>query len=121
MFGLVGPDGAGKSTTFDLLLDHVRPSAGTATVVGLDSRVEVRTLHERIAVLGDDYSLHPGMSGREHVEFAIARRTPTTPRNPYSIGWVLIRRTPPDRRATTPQRRPSDSRSGWRSWALRTS
>lgn len=74
IFGLLGPNGAGKSTVVDILLDHLQPSIGTATVLGHDSRIEAQTLHERIGILGDDYTHHSGMSGIEHIEFAIASK-----------------------------------------------
>lgn len=36
MFGLIGPDGAGKSTLYRILTTLARPDSGTATVAGLD-------------------------------------------------------------------------------------
>ena len=40
VFGYLGPNGAGKTTTIRTLLDFIRPTRGTATVLGLDSRRE---------------------------------------------------------------------------------
>ena len=38
IYGLIGPNGAGKTTTIKLLMNILRPSAGTAQVLGVDSR-----------------------------------------------------------------------------------
>ncbi|WP_330230336.1 ABC transporter ATP-binding protein [Nocardia sp. NBC_00508] len=55
VFGYLGPNGAGKSTTIRLLLDLIRPTDGTARVLGLDPRVDAVQLHERIGYLAGDF------------------------------------------------------------------
>ncbi len=40
VFGFLGPNGAGKTTTIRLLLDHIRPSSGRATIFGIDTTVD---------------------------------------------------------------------------------
>ena len=37
-FGFVGPNGSGKSTTIRMMMNYVRPTSGTATILGMDSR-----------------------------------------------------------------------------------
>jgi ABC-2 type transport system ATP-binding protein len=57
IFGFLGPNGAGKSTTMRLLLDLIRPTAGSARVLGFDtgkSSIEVR---RRIGFLPGDLAL----------------------------------------------------------------
>ena len=71
VFGFLGPNGAGKSTTIDMLLDYVRPTAGNATVLGMDSHHESEALRERIGVLPDGLGLYDRLSGRRHLEFAM--------------------------------------------------
>ena len=48
VLGYLGPNGAGKSTTIRLLLDLIRPTAGTARVLGLDPRTDAVALHRRV-------------------------------------------------------------------------
>ncbi|WP_416566362.1 ABC transporter ATP-binding protein [Nocardia testacea] len=59
VFGYLGPNGAGKSTTIRLLLDLIRPTGGTAQVLGLDPRVDAVALHARIGYLAGDF-IAPG-------------------------------------------------------------
>ncbi|WP_296137009.1 ABC transporter ATP-binding protein [uncultured Tessaracoccus sp.] len=65
VFGFLGPNGAGKSTTIRILLDELRATAGTATVLGLDPRRDAVALHRRIGYLPSDLALHPKMRGRD--------------------------------------------------------
>jgi ABC-2 type transport system ATP-binding protein len=71
VFGLLGPNGAGKSTTIDMVLDYVRPTAGAATVLGLDSHDDAAAIRERIGVLPEGFGLYDRLTGRRHLEFAI--------------------------------------------------
>jgi ABC-2 type transport system ATP-binding protein len=48
VFGFLGPNGAGKTTTMRLLLDLIRPSSGSASVLGLDTRAQSLEIHRRI-------------------------------------------------------------------------
>ena len=59
VFGFLGPNGAGKTTTIRMLLGLIRPSAGTATIWGLDAWHDAAALHRRLAHLGSD----PGYLG----------------------------------------------------------
>jgi len=68
VFGFLGENGAGKSTTIDMLLDYVRPTSGTAHVLGYDAQEETKEIHQRIGILPDGYGLYDRLSGRKHVE-----------------------------------------------------
>jgi ABC-2 type transport system ATP-binding protein len=59
VFGFLGPNGSGKTTTIRMLLGLIRPSAGTASVWGLDAWRDAPTVHRRLAHLGSD----PGYLG----------------------------------------------------------
>jgi ABC-2 type transport system ATP-binding protein len=71
IFGFLGPNGAGKSTTINVLLDFVAPTAGTASMLGLDVAADRKELHRRIGVVPENYGLYDRLSGRRHVELAV--------------------------------------------------
>ncbi|SIR66830.1 ABC transporter ATP-binding protein [Natronorubrum thiooxidans] len=71
IFGFLGPNGAGKSTAIDILLDFIRPTSGTATVLGHDAQTEGEIVRRRTGVLPDAYHVYDRLTGRQHVEFAI--------------------------------------------------
>ena len=71
IFGFLGPNGAGKSTTIDVLLDFVRPTAGRATVLGMDAQEHSTAVRGRVGVLPDAYGVYDRLTGRQHVQFAI--------------------------------------------------
>lgn len=52
VLGLLGPDGAGKTTTVRILTTLVRPDAGHATVAGLDVATQADRLRSRIGASG---------------------------------------------------------------------
>ncbi len=64
VFGFLGPNGAGKSTTLRLLLDLIRPSAGTARVLGLNTVGDSLEIRRRVGFLGGDLALYPKLTGR---------------------------------------------------------
>ena len=69
VFGFLGPNGAGKTTTLRLLTGLARPTAGSATVAGIDSTTGGRALAERIGALDQDPRYYGWMTGRELLTF----------------------------------------------------
>jgi len=65
IFGFLGPNGAGKTTTQRVLLDIIRPSRGSASVFGMDSRSSGPEIRARIGYLPGELSLYEGMTGRQ--------------------------------------------------------
>ncbi|HDT13593.1 MAG TPA: ABC transporter ATP-binding protein [Candidatus Aminicenantes bacterium] len=70
MFALVGPDGAGKTTTIRMLCGLVPPTAGEAKVLGLDLRREAAEIRTRIGYLSQRFSLYGDLTVDENIEFA---------------------------------------------------
>ncbi|MFC4249248.1 ATP-binding cassette domain-containing protein [Natribaculum luteum] len=72
VFGFLGPNGAGKSTTIDLLVNHRYPTAGTIEVLGYDAVADPVAIRQRVGLLPEGFSPLGTMTGRQHVEYAIA-------------------------------------------------
>ena len=66
-FGFLGPNGAGKSTTLRLLLSLIRPTAGTAFLMGVPVADVVRA-HRHVGYVPGDVSLWPQLTGAETLE-----------------------------------------------------
>ncbi|WP_115863640.1 ABC transporter ATP-binding protein [Halorussus litoreus] len=71
VYGFLGHNGAGKSTTIDILLDFLHPTDGSASVLGHDTREESLAIRERVGVLPEGAKLYDRLTGREHIEFAM--------------------------------------------------
>jgi ABC-2 type transport system ATP-binding protein len=69
VFGFLGPNGAGKSTTMRLLLDLIKPTAGSASVLGLDTRDDSLEVHGRVGFLPGDFALYPKLTGAEVLDY----------------------------------------------------
>lgn len=69
VLGFLGPNGAGKTTTIRLLLDLIRPTSGTARMLGLDPRTDAVALHRRVGYLAGDFVVPRRQSVRECLTF----------------------------------------------------
>jgi ABC-2 type transport system ATP-binding protein len=74
IFGYLGPNGAGKSTTIRLLLDFIRPSSGTASVLGHPAHGSAVKLRRQIGYLPGEMALYPRMTGRDLLRYFAALR-----------------------------------------------
>ena len=72
LFGLIGPDGAGKTTLFRLLTTLIRPDEGTASVEGLDIVRDYRAIRERVGYMPGRFSLYPDLTVEENLNFFAA-------------------------------------------------
>jgi ABC-2 type transport system ATP-binding protein len=69
MFALVGPDGAGKTTTIRTLIGVEKPDEGRLAVLGLDVGTELNAIKRRIGYLSQRFSLYGDLSVDENIEF----------------------------------------------------
>jgi ABC-2 type transport system ATP-binding protein len=68
IFGFLGPNGAGKSTFIRLLLGHIHPTAGSATVLGLDIGRASVAIRSRIGYLPGGIALDDNLTGIRHLD-----------------------------------------------------
>ena len=69
IYGFLGANGAGKSTTIRLLLNFLQPSSGTAMIMGLDSVKDTVAIKKQIGYLAGDVSLYLKPTGRQILDF----------------------------------------------------
>lgn len=69
IFGLVGPDGAGKTTTLRMLCSLLDPSEGSARVAGYDVVREPQAVRDRIGYMAQKFGLYQDLSVRENMNF----------------------------------------------------
>jgi ABC-2 type transport system ATP-binding protein len=69
IFGFLGPNGAGKSTTISMLCTLLTPTAGIASVAGINVMKDPAAVRQRIGLVFQDPSLDDQLTGRENLEF----------------------------------------------------
>lgn len=69
VFGFLGPNGSGKTTTINLLLGLLEPSEGTAHVLGFDVRTEAQRIREVSGALLEHPGVYEHMNADENLEF----------------------------------------------------
>lgn len=69
VFGVVGPDGAGKSTLFNILTTLLLPDSGEATVLGCNVRTQYLEIRRHIGYLPGTFSLYPDLTVEENLVF----------------------------------------------------
>ena len=69
VFGLVGPDGAGKSTLFNILTTLLLPDSGNISIFKMDAVSDYKEIRQIIGYLPGTFSLYPDLSVQENLDF----------------------------------------------------
>ncbi len=74
LFGLLGPNGSGKTTMIKVLTGQIRPTSGSATVLGIDAEKEGIKVRERVGIIPEQESPPSFLTAMEYLEFVGAVR-----------------------------------------------
>ena len=69
IFGLLGPNGAGKSTTFKMMCGLLRPSSGSAKVMGIDLKKSASKARAQLGYMAQKFALYGNLSVAQNLHF----------------------------------------------------
>lgn len=69
VFGYLGPNGSGKTTTIRTMLDEIRPTAGRASILGMDTHAEAVEIRRHIGYVPGDLAMYPNLTGRDTLTY----------------------------------------------------
>jgi ABC-2 type transport system ATP-binding protein len=78
VFGFLGANGAGKTTTIRMLLDLLRPTGGSASILGFDCRRESLEVRRRVGFLPSEVPYYPDQTGAAYLKFLSALGPPVS-------------------------------------------
>ena len=92
LYGIIGPDGAGKTTLFRILVTLLLPDAGTAHVLGKDVTRDLWDLRTRVGYMPGRFSLYPDLSVLENLTFfaSLFDTTVAQARDTIAPIWVQL-------------------------------
>jgi ABC-2 type transport system ATP-binding protein len=69
VFGFLGPNGAGKTTAIRTIMNFLRPTSGSAVVLGYDSVKNTTEVKAKVGYLAGDFEMYDNLTGREYLSF----------------------------------------------------
>lgn len=69
VFGFLGPNGSGKTTTMRTILDLIRPTAGKASILGMDSHEMAIEIRRHVGYVPGELALYPKLTGRQLLDY----------------------------------------------------
>jgi ABC-2 type transport system ATP-binding protein len=75
LFGFLGPNGSGKTTTINMLCGLLEPTTGSAKICGYDIRKETNNVKELIGVSPQETAVYPALTGKENIELFASLHT----------------------------------------------
>ena len=90
LFGLIGPDGAGKTSIFRMLTTVLLPDGGTATVSGFDIVKDYRRIRNTVGYMPGKFSLYPDLTVEENLNFFATVFGTSISENYYLIKDIYI-------------------------------
>ncbi|HFA50727.1 MAG TPA: ABC transporter ATP-binding protein [Bacteroidetes bacterium] len=94
LFGLIGPDGAGKSTLFRILTTLLVPTSGSASVAGFDVVKDYRQIRRRVGYMPGKFSLYQDLSVEENLQFFATIFGTTIQENYHLIEDIYVQLAP---------------------------
>ena len=94
LFGLIGPDGAGKTTLFRILTSLLQPDSGIANVEGFHTVKDYRKIRNIIGYMPGKFSLYPDLSVHENLSFFATIFGTTIKENYHLIEDIYIQLEP---------------------------
>ena len=94
IFGLIGPDGAGKTSIFRMLTTLLLPDSGSATVLGFDAVKDFREIRKQVGYMPGRFSLYQDLSIEENLKFYAALFGATIEENFHLIRDIYVQIEP---------------------------
>lgn len=89
IFGLLGANGAGKTTAIKMLTGIIRPTAGTGRVAGADMRVAAQKIKERIGYMSQAFSLYVDLTVIENIKLFAGIYGLSAQETAARTGWIV--------------------------------